>query len=180
MADVALLFAVDCFVVWWSWIIFVCCHVGAEIWSQFCRRLKKKKSVRKPNFQTSHTNRLLSYSFTMSALLDMSCLHVLKWKCACAFKKKKKKRNRGEKVHCLTSLHDFYNLLLPGCNIYQKTMYQIQVKRKQAQVSFYLRITEVETKIWVSGVAENLRICYLTAPLQSFRLYLHILYEYKS
>lgn len=35
-------------------------------------------------------------------------------------------------------------------------MYQIQVKQKQAQVSFYLRITEVETKIWrVYGVAES-------------------------
>lgn len=60
-------------------------------------------------------------------------------------------------------------------------MYQIQVKQKQAQVSFYLRVTEVETKIWVSGVAESLEsVTWLSAPLQSFRLYLHILYEYKS
>lgn len=179
MADVTLLFAVDCFVVWWSRIIFVCCHVGAEICSQFCRRRNKKKRVRKPNFQTSHTNRLLSYSSTMSALLDMSCLHVLKWKCACAFKRKKRKGKK--KVHCLTSLHDFYNLLLPGCNIWLSQNNVSDSREVKTSSSLILSQNHwsgnKNLSLWSGWI---LRICYLTAPLQSFRLYLHILYEYKS
>lgn len=70
--------------------------------------------------------------------------------------KKKKKRGK-KKVHCLTSLHDFYNLLLPGCNIWLSKNNVSDSSDAKTSSSLILSQNQVETKIWVSGVAESFK-----------------------
>lgn len=79
----------------------------------------------------------------------MSCLHVLKWKCACA-----KKKKRG--IVWLHSVHDLYNLF-PGCifTLSKHTMYLFQVKKKKigkenrAWITFHHRTTKVEKRLFL-------------------------------
>lgn len=81
--------------------------------------------------------------------LDVSCLHVLKWKCACA-------KKRG--IVWLHSVHDLYNLF-PGCifRLSKHMMYLFQVKKKErkkkrAWITFSQRTTKVETRIFLRKV----------------------------
>lgn len=92
-------------------------------------------------------NRVPSFPLTVLLWLpplDMSCLHVLKWNCACA-------KKRG--IVWLHSVHDLYNLF-PGCIFWlsKHTMYLFQVKKKKkkrAWITFYHRTTKVETRLFL-------------------------------
>lgn len=118
-------------VVLWFWNISVSCHIEPEICVyQTSPTFPDLKHEQGANFSPSTVSLQLTP-------LDMSCLHVLKWKCACAEK-------RG--IVWLHTVHDLNNLF-SGCiyKLSKYTMYLFQVKKekKQAWKTFYHR-TKVE------------------------------------